>query len=947
MPAAKPRPVTPIKFMKSKTRFPGPAWAPIIPCALVASSLHANTIAYWRFEGEGETLPTNGAFVQDTNSRAGVQAAGVPVPDLSGNGNRLYTWDDNVTGHLHRPALAGAPFTAVPQTGEANGWYIENAGDFPASFTWSNQSAPAGTNLDTWTSLTWTVEASFYSDVLDGFRTVVGREGNDLKTGEAAHAALYFQKMSNNQFRIAYVDAAGVAHEAVDPSAMSSATWYHFAATCDGTTLKLYKKTGSSGAYALVASTDVSASSNPALIDPGNDANGQPWGWTVGRGRYGTNDDPTQDHGDRWDGGIDEVRISDVALEPGQLLAAFGASDGDGDGLPTTWESENGLDPDDNGLNPNNNGVAGDPANGAAGDPDTDTFTNLQEYTAGSNPQEPASVPGDTDGDTLPDQWEQDNFQGLAQGRFDDPDNDFTANDEEYTADTNPNDRLSFPEFESSPDGMPDGWETLHFATTDRDGSGDFDGDGATDLQEYLDNTNPEDPLSNTSTTGDADGDGLDDRWEVQHFGDLASEGAGDDFDNDGSTNLQEYQAASDPTVAASTHTDVNGDGLDDVVNFMDFTATGAAGTITDVDAEATGLVRLANTGTNPAYLPNDPNINLDTTGTGSFTFRTETTDFNGQQFMSNMAALGINLSSLGFTGGQDFKVRVKFVNTPVMGGADQLGIFAGASSTQLLRGGRIGANGSLGVNTNGNNDSDAVFPGNQDSLAGGRPMTVELSREGGIWAMSVHGVDITPSVQPAFLNGLADLTVGFFGSDWNTGNAHKFPVVESLTVVRMGSSSADADGDGMDDAWEADKLANSGGIAATATGDPDGDGVDNLTEFAFYGDPEDGGDLGGIVSSLADTNGNSQRELSLVVPVRAGAVFAADANGAQVATVGSVTYMIRGSLDLSSFTSAVEWVSSAAAGDPSYELHTFRLVSSDGLAGKGFLQARAALATP
>ena len=150
-----------------------------------------------------------------------------------------------------------------------------------------------------------------------------------------------------------------------------------------------------------------------------------------------------------------------------------------------------------------------------------------------------------------------------------------------------------------------------------------------------------------------------------------------------------------------------------------------------------------------------------------------------------------------------------------------------------------------------------------------------------------------------------------------------------------------------MDDAWEASELANSGGTAATATGDPDGDGVDNLTEFAFNGDPEDGSDRGGIVSALADTNGNSQRELTFSVPVRAGAVFAAGANGSQAATVGSVTYTILGSLDLSSFTGTVERVSSTASGDPAYELHTFRLVSSEGLAGKGFLQARVALATP
>ncbi len=40
-------------------------------------------------------------------------------------------------------------------------------------------------------------------------------------------------------------------------------------------------------------------------------------------------------------------------------------------------------------------------------------------------------------------------------------------------------------------DGMDDAWELEHFGTLDRDGSGDFDGDGVSDLQEYLDGTDP------------------------------------------------------------------------------------------------------------------------------------------------------------------------------------------------------------------------------------------------------------------------------------------------------------------------------------------------------------------------------------------------------------------------------------------------------------------------
>lgn len=45
----------------------------------------------------------------------------------------------------------------------------------------------------------------------------------------------------------------------------------------------------------------------------------------------------------------------------------------------------------------------------------------------------------------------------------------------------------------------------------------------------------------------DTDYDGLPDWWEIQYFGDLSQDGSGD-FDGDGSTNLEEYEAGTDPT---------------------------------------------------------------------------------------------------------------------------------------------------------------------------------------------------------------------------------------------------------------------------------------------------------------------------------------------------------------------------------------------------------------
>ena len=56
-------------------------------------------------------------------------------------------------------------------------------------------------------------------------------------------------------------------------------------------------------------------------------------------------------------------------------------SDTDGDGLPDDWELASGLNP---------HSAAGD--DGASGDPDGDRFTNLQEYLAGTDPQNSQDV---------------------------------------------------------------------------------------------------------------------------------------------------------------------------------------------------------------------------------------------------------------------------------------------------------------------------------------------------------------------------------------------------------------------------------------------------------------------------------------------------------------------------------------------------------------------------
>jgi hypothetical protein len=113
---------------------------------------------------------------------------------------------------------------------------------------------------------------------------------------------------------------------------------------------------------------------------------------------------------DPFDGDTDDDGLTDgeeVALGTDPLDA-----DSDDDGLPDAWEAAWGLNP-----------LIGTGADGAAGDPDGDGLTNLQEYPLGTNPLEADTdqdglddgdeavrgtdpLDADTDADGLPDGWE-------------------------------------------------------------------------------------------------------------------------------------------------------------------------------------------------------------------------------------------------------------------------------------------------------------------------------------------------------------------------------------------------------------------------------------------------------------------------------------------------------------------------------------------------------------
>ena len=96
-------------------------------------------------------------------------------------------------------------------------------------------------------------------------------------------------------------------------------------------------------------------------------------------------------------------------------------------------------------------------------------------------------------------------------------------------------------------DGLPNRWEMQYFGSLDQNANADFDGDGLTNLQEYLNGTDP------AVASADHDNDGLLDTWEVAYGGMTFLTGRNADDDSDGISNWIEYKLGTHPLEADGT----------------------------------------------------------------------------------------------------------------------------------------------------------------------------------------------------------------------------------------------------------------------------------------------------------------------------------------------------------------------------------------------------------
>lgn len=258
----------------------------------------STTVGYWNFE-EG-SADENVPAVDIAGAYSGT------ILDVSGAGNHASPyWSDL---HVYR---ADTPLSATPQNGMANHLSVQNGTSTPSIST-------TGTGLSSWNPTAWTIEATYKWDGTGGwFKTIVGRDGRDVNTTQAAAAPLYLS-IRGDDLAVSFTDNMGLDHtiESV-PGIVIANHWQTVAAISDGSTLSLYMKdiTAGDSGYTWLGQLDISGSANPALaIGNGDGSDWNAGDFSFGRGLYNGG------HTDRFYGYIDDIRFSNTALDTSELL---------------------------------------------------------------------------------------------------------------------------------------------------------------------------------------------------------------------------------------------------------------------------------------------------------------------------------------------------------------------------------------------------------------------------------------------------------------------------------------------------------------------------------------------------------------------------------------------------------------------------------------------------
>jgi len=580
--------------------------------------------------------------------------------------------------------------------------------------------------------------------------------------------------------------------------------------------------------------------------DADSDNDGMPDWWEVAHGLNPY--DPSDANQDPDGDGLTNLQEYQHGTDPHN-------ADTDGDGMPDKWEIDHGFNP----LNPSDANL----------DADNDGLTNLQEYQHGTDPHNP-----DTDGDGLNDGYEvahgtnplvaDTDGDGLSDGyevaHGTDPlkadtDGDGYSDGIEVQWGTDPLSASSFPcraisgvltytgpqtgaiyvalstnvnggILETRPLSSPGAFAFTNvpalktywvkaWRDSNADGSNDFwEAQGASAVNPVYLNAN----VTNANITlsdADTDADGLPDWWEIKWFSSLAN-GASDDPDNDGLTNLQEYQYGTNPNNA-----DTDGDGM------------------SDWDEMRYGKDPL---GSNVyARLPFVEGFEIsNTVYTGAIQGQHgwEVSPTNGGAFVqTNLVYEGAQALSLSNNAEIKAQVRHLFVSS------NQTVWVEAAQRTDAYMAAPTGTiDWAAGWFFNGSGRL-VVFNGLAGTNGSWVTLTNHVPFAASQWVRVVAKLDYETRRWQVFLNGvMVASNLGFSASAGNQFTAMtiqgEYGYADHLTLSYTQPEDVDAvdsDNDGLPDWWE---LRWFGTLAYGAGDDPDHDGLTNLQEYQHSTDP-------------------------------------------------------------------------------------------------------------
>ncbi|HVK09582.1 MAG TPA: FecR domain-containing protein, partial [Gemmataceae bacterium] len=214
-------------------------------------------------------------------------------------------------------------------------------------------------------------------------------------------------------------------------------------------------------------------------------------------------------------------------------------------------------------------------------------------------------------------------------------------------------------------------------------------------------------------------------------------------------------------------------------------------GTLPDLTGAGTGLThRLPGTG--GALFHNDEYMALDT-ARGRLELTPTRSDLNRQFRLHQGEYLGLRLSDLGYTGAEDFEVSAVFPDTPELKFIGQFGLYAGARSDRVIRGGV------LKVNKQGTDVQTQFLVNNPDGwdvdlhevglLGPGTDVRLTLRRLAGKYTLTVEdltggGASTLAIRHPDYLDREPDLYVGLFAAEPRSDVGQRLLVKELRATV-------------------------------------------------------------------------------------------------------------------------------------------------------------------